>query len=162
MSDQPQAEPESVRDITTVRVLHAPRELVFCAFRDPQRLAKWWGPNGFTNSFREFDFREGGNWRFTMKGPDGVEYPNENVFVEVTPPERITLKHVSNPQFQLTITLDQPLDKPEERTKIGWRMLFNTAAERDSVKKIVVPTNEQNLDRLEAELAAMAPQENRR
>ena len=142
----------SDREIATTRVLDASPELVFRAFSDPAHLARWWGPKGFTNTFHEFDLRPGGAWRFVMHGPDGAHYQNHSVFVEVVPPERIVINHVSGPHFHLTITLAEQAG----RTKLSWRMLFESAAECDKVKTFAVPANEQNLDRLETELAAMA------
>jgi uncharacterized protein YndB with AHSA1/START domain len=142
----------SDREIATTRVLDASPDLVFRAFSDPAHLARWWGPKGFTNTFHEFDLRPGGAWRFVMHGPDGAHYQNHSVFVEVVPPERIVINHVSGPHFHLTITLAEQAG----RTKLSWRMLFESAAECDTVKTFAVPANEQNLDRLETELAAMA------
>ena len=72
------AEALSDREIVTTRVFDAPRELVFKAWTDPDHLAKWWGPKGFTNTFQEFDMRPGGVWRFIMHGPDGVDYKNKS------------------------------------------------------------------------------------
>src|SRR4051794_12623895 len=91
----------SDREIVATRVFDAPRELVFKAWTDPEHLAQWWGPTGFTNTFHEFDLRPGGVWRFVMHGPDGVDYKNENVFVEIVKPERIVFDHVSGPKFQV-------------------------------------------------------------
>ncbi|HUM14879.1 MAG TPA: SRPBCC family protein [Candidatus Nitrosotalea sp.] len=142
----------SDREIVTARLIDAPRERVFEAFRDPEHLSRWWGPKGFTSTFHEFDLRPGGVWRFILHGPDGASYPNESVFVEVVKPERIVVQHVSRPQFEMTITLADEAGK----TRLGWRMRFETAAECARVKAIAVGANEQNLDRLEAELARMA------
>lgn len=142
----------SAREIVTARVVGARRELVFEAFADSDRLARWWGPAGFTNTFHEFDFRPGGNWRFVMHGPNGADYQNTSVFIEVRP-ERIVFDHVSGPQFRMTITL---AEEDGGRTRITWRMLFDSTAERDRIRKVAVEANEQNLDRLEAELATMA------
>lgn len=58
-------------EIVATRILDAPREVVFRAFTDPDRLAHWWGPKGFTNTFHQFDPRPGGKWRFVMCGPAG-------------------------------------------------------------------------------------------
>ncbi len=80
------------RDIVNRRVLPASRGKVFTAFRDPVRLAQWWGPVGFTNEFHEFDFRPGGAWRFTMRGPDGASYALDKRFEKIAPPERIVLR----------------------------------------------------------------------
>ena len=143
---------ESGRELTTTRVLDAPRERVFRAFSEAEHLAQWWGPQGFTNTFQEFDLRAGASWRYVMHGPNGADYPNESVVVEVVKPERIVLEHVSGPRFRLTITLAPEAGK----TRITWRMLFPSAADCDKVRGLAVPANEQNLDRLEARLAAMA------
>jgi uncharacterized protein YndB with AHSA1/START domain len=138
--------PAADRELVTSRMIDAPRERVFKAFSDPAHLAQWWGPKGFTNTFHEFDFRPGGRWRFVMHGPDGANFPNESVFIEILPTERVVLKHVSNPQFEMTITLHEK----DAKTEVGWRQVFNSAAERNRVAKFAVEANEQNLDRLAA------------
>jgi uncharacterized protein YndB with AHSA1/START domain len=140
------------REIVTTRVLNAPRELVFKAWTDPDQLVHWWGPKGFTNTFHEFDMRPGGIWRFVMHGPDGVDYQNKSVFVEVVNPERIVFDHVSGPRFQVVVTFAEQAGK----TTLTFRMRFESAAECDKVKSFAVEGNEQNLDRLEAQLAKMA------
>jgi uncharacterized protein YndB with AHSA1/START domain len=58
---------------------------VYAAFADPIRLAKWWGPKDFTNTFEIFEFKVGGSWKFIMHGPDGSNYPNESVFRVLDP-----------------------------------------------------------------------------
>jgi uncharacterized protein YndB with AHSA1/START domain len=151
MSARPPApqEPESERELATSRLIEAPRERVFAAFRDPARLARWWGPKGFRNTFQEFDLKPGGRWLFVMHGPDGGDYPNESVFVEVKPPKRIVFNHVSSPRFEMTITFEDE----RGRTRVGWRQLFETAAELTRVAKFAEVANEQNLDRLANEVA---------
>ena len=142
----------SDRELVTTRVLDAPRERVFSAFSDAAHLAQWWGPQGFRNTFHEFDLRAGGAWRYTMHGPNGADYPNESVFVEIVKPERIVIEHVSGPRFRLTITLTAEAG----RTRLTWRQRVPTAADCDKIKALAIPANEQNLDRLEARLAQMA------
>jgi uncharacterized protein YndB with AHSA1/START domain len=146
------AQAPSDREIVTTRVFDAPRERVFEAWTDPDHLAQWWGPKGFTNTFEEFDLRPGGNWRFVMHGPDGVDYKNHSVFVEVVKPERIVFDHVSGPQFQVTATFAEQAG----RTRLTFRMLFESAAKCEMVKGFAVEANEQNFDRLEVELEKMA------
>jgi uncharacterized protein YndB with AHSA1/START domain len=135
--------------IATSRVVDAAPAQVFAAFSDPHRLERWWGPKGFTNTFSVFEFRPGGQWRFTMHGPDGGNYPNESVFVEVTPSRRIVIRHLNPPHFTMTVTLSEERGK----THVEWHMLFESAEECERVKKYAAGANEQNLDRLEAELA---------
>jgi uncharacterized protein YndB with AHSA1/START domain len=139
------------RQIVSTRVLDAPRELVFEAWMDPHHLAQWWGPKGFTNTFEEFDMRPGGVWRFVMHGPNGDDYKNASVFVEVVKPERIVFQHVSRPRFRVTATFAELAGK----TRVTFQMLFETAAECAKVKVYAVEANEQNFDRLEAQLARM-------
>jgi uncharacterized protein YndB with AHSA1/START domain len=154
MNEKPGAGSESTadRELVTSRLIDAPRERVFSAFGDPAHLAQWWGPKGFTSTFHEFDLRSGGTWRFTMHGPDGGSYPNESVFVEVVAPERVVFKHVSGPQFEMTIAFAAKGDK----TVVGWRQVFNTAAECRRVAKFAVEANEQNLDRLASHVLEVA------
>ncbi len=141
------------RDIVTTRVLNAPRERVFKAWTDPDQLVHWWGPKGFTNTFHEFDLRPGGIWRFVMHGPDGVDYQNKSVFVEVVNPERIIFDHVSGPRFQVVVSFGEQSGK----TELTFRMRFESAAECDKVKAFAIEAKEQNFDRLEAQLAKMGP-----
>ena len=141
----------SEREIITTRVFDAPRELVFKAFMEPEHLAHWWGPKGFTNTFHEFDPRPGGVWRFVMHGPDGKDYKNESVFVEIVKPERIVFDHVNWPQFRMTIRFEDLGDK----TRFSFHMVFKSPADCDKVKGFAIEGNEQNFDRLQAELAAM-------
>ena len=94
----------------------------------------------------------GGVWRFVMHGPDGVDYKNKSVFVEIVEPERIVFQHESGPRFQVTATFAEQAG----RTRLTFEMLFETAAACASVKRYAVDANEQNFDRLEAELARTA------
>jgi len=75
------------------RVIKAPREKVFDVFTNPDHLAQWWGPRGFTTSTFEMDVRPGGRWRYIMHGPDGTDYDNRIVYTEVVRPERLVYVH---------------------------------------------------------------------
>lgn len=137
------------REFFHSRLIDAPREQVFAAFSDPARLTRWWGPNGFTSTFHAIEFRPGGAWRFVLHGPDGMDYPNENVFTDIVAHERIVLEHLSaTHHFLMTITLTAD----GARTRVGWRQVFDTAAEKQRIEHYVTPANEQNLDRLAAEV----------
>lgn len=145
------AEALSDRELASSRVLDAPRKRVFKAWTDPHHLARWWGPKGFTNTFDEFDLRPGGHWRFVMHGPDGTNYKNHSIFVEVVEPERIVFNHISGPKFQVTVTFAEQAGK----TTLTFRMLFESVAECERVKVFAVEANEQNFDRLAAQLEKM-------
>jgi uncharacterized protein YndB with AHSA1/START domain len=138
-----------IRTLATSRVLDFTPEKIFAAMADPARLARWWGPNGFTNTFHEFDFRTGGVWKYTMHGSNGGNYPNESLFAEVVPNQTVVIRHTSSPHYTLTITLEEI----DGKTKLGWRQSFDTVDMCNRVREVCVPANEQNLDRLAAELA---------
>ena len=137
--------------LVTSRVLPFSPQAVFAAMADPQRLARWWGPAGFHSTFEAFDFRPGGEWRFTMHGPDGTAYPNHNVFEGIEPGRRVVVRHPSPTHaFRLTIGL-----QPEgEGTRVVWHQAFDDPEECERMAPVCIPANEQNLDRLHAELAS--------
>jgi uncharacterized protein YndB with AHSA1/START domain len=125
------------RSIIGSRVFNAPRDLVFAAFSDPEHLAQWWGPDGFTLTTIAFDFRVGGVWRFVMHGPDGRDYQNRVTYDDIVPPQRIAYHHgggddVEPVQFTTTVTFEE-IGKGQ--TRIVWHGTFPTAAERARVIK---------------------------
>ena len=133
---------------STRREIPAAPGQIFAALSNPERLARWWGPAGFTNTFQVFEFREGGRWSFVMHGPDGGNYPNETVFVKISADAAVVVQHVSEPKFVLTIRLTAS----DAGTVVSWEQKFERADVAASMAHIVVPANEQNLDRLAAEL----------
>jgi uncharacterized protein YndB with AHSA1/START domain len=92
-------------DMTIVRVFDAPRHLVWKAWTEPQHLAQWFGPKGFTNPVCEVDPRPGGTLRITMQSPDGTLYPMVAVFNEVVELERLvwttSVEHEGNVSFDI-------------------------------------------------------------
>lgn len=139
----------SDREIMSSRDLAFSREQVFAAFSNPERLARWWGPAGFRNTFHQFEFKPGGQWVFTMHGPDGTNYENRSVFRTVSP-DKIVFDHVCDPLFQMTITLSE---LPNGGTRMIWRMAFDTVDLRDKIARFAKDANEQNCDRLAEELS---------
>jgi uncharacterized protein YndB with AHSA1/START domain len=71
------------------RVLPAPWALVFRAHTDPDLLAKWWGPSGFSSPSIELDLRVGGRYRIAMQPPDGVLFYLTGEFLDVDAPSRL-------------------------------------------------------------------------
>jgi uncharacterized protein YndB with AHSA1/START domain len=141
------------REIVAMRVIDAPRELVWRAWTDPEHIVQWWGPNGFTTTIQQMDVRPGGLWKFVMHGPDGIDYQNKVVYDEIVKPERIVYTHTGGAQFRSTITFEKQGDK----TRLTVRMVFDTASERERVAKKfgAVEGLDQTLGRLNAYLAKM-------
>jgi len=125
------------------RKIEASVEAVFQAIADPLRLARWWGPDGFTNAIHKFEFTPGGNWDFTMHGPDGASYPNQSILTEIIPNSSVVIKHVSQPHFLLTISLTPSMNG----TLISWVQEFEDPTMAANIRHIVEPANEQNLTR---------------
>ena len=121
------------REIVVSRAIDGPRHLVFQAFTEARHLARWFGPNGFTLTTEAFAFHPGGEWRFTMHGPDGTDYLNWVQWQEIVPPERLVYHQGQHPgdadAFLATVTLAEE----GGTTRITLRALFNTKAQRDEV-----------------------------
>jgi hypothetical protein len=81
-------------------------------------------------------------------GTDGTDYANENVFAEIEAPHKVVVQHESEPHFRLTISLAPS----EAGTLLSWSQAFASAEVASRIEHIVVPANEQNLDRLTAEV----------
>ncbi|MCC2686647.1 MAG: Activator of Hsp90 ATPase 1 family protein [Paenibacillaceae bacterium] len=141
------------KGITNQREYNFTQQQLFAAWTNPKLLARWWGPNGFTNTYHEFDLRQGADWRYTMHGPNGVDYPNHMKLVEITPSEKIILDHQGSPEFRLTATFD---DLGGGRTRLTFDQQFAKAEEFVEAVKYCVEANEQNLDRLGALLIETA------
>ena len=131
------------------RVLRHTPQRVFEAFAKPELLARWWGPDGFTNTFEVFEFIVGGRWKLVMHGPNGSHHPNESVFLELKVPSAVVIHHVSTPRYVLRVTLATCAGG----TAIEWAQEFEDGAVADRIRHIAEPANEQNLNRLQAVLA---------
>jgi uncharacterized protein YndB with AHSA1/START domain len=136
----------SDREISTTRVFDAPRELVWKVWTEPEHIAKWWGPRGFSTTTEKMDVRPGGEWRHVMHGPDGKDYQNRITYVEVVKPERIVYDHDSFPPFRAFVTFTAV----GEKTELSMRMLFETAELRDKTDKTfgAIKGQKETIDRL--------------
>lgn len=150
----------SDREIVITRVFDAPRELVFDVWTSPKHVGKWWGPNGFSITTSEMSVKTGGVWRYMMHGPDGRNYPNKMVFIEVTKPERLVYHHSDDGEgevpieFHTTVTFEDVGGK----TKLTMRSIFPTAEGRDRVVREygAIEGGQQHLARLAEHLQTMA------
>lgn len=81
------------QEITLSRTFPAPKDLVFEVWTKPEHVENWWGPDGFTITTHQMDFRVGGMWRYIMHGPDGTDFPNRIVYTLIEPTDRIEYDH---------------------------------------------------------------------
>jgi uncharacterized protein YndB with AHSA1/START domain len=148
------------RETVLSRVFDAPRELVFRAWTEKEHLPRWFGPKGFTCTTHEIDIREGGRWRFDMRGPDGTVWPNRMVFLQVKYPERLVIEHGADkdegedPQlFHVIVTFDA---QGKDKTVVTMRQLHSTRERRDAVIGFgAVELGYQTLDKLAQHLTSL-------
>jgi uncharacterized protein YndB with AHSA1/START domain len=143
---------DEARSIGATRVFDAPRELVFDTWTDAKHISNWWGPRGFTTTTQEMDVRPGGQWIFVMHGPDGTDYPNEIVYLEVVRSERLVYTHGPAPIFDVTVTFEEI---GSNKTRMTMRSFFASAEMRDQVAEEfgAVEGMHQTLDRFEEQVA---------
>ena len=139
-------------DIRSTWIAATPSQ-VYAAMADPARIARWWGPDGFTNTIHQYDFRIGGDWRLTMHGPDGKDYPNESRFTRLVPDQLFEIEHLNGHHFVLTLALEAH----ESGTRIRWQQTFDTVEHYQPIALFVATANAQNLERLAAEVRRPLP-----
>lgn len=146
--------PTANRELFATRLYAAPRALVFRMWTEPEHLAKWWGPNGFTSTIGRMDVRPGGDWELVMHGPDGRNYDNRMKYVEVDAPNRLVYDHDSHPPFRATVTFEDA----GPYTKVSMHMLFATIEQRDQTIRVFGAAEGlvQTLGRLDKELQHMS------
>ncbi len=124
-------------ELQIIRVYDAPVKLVWEAWTDPEKAAKWWGPRGFTITTKSKDFRVGGKWIYTMHGPDGVDYPNMTTYHEIVKYEKMVYDHGGNEErqklFTVTVTFKEELGK----TIMNMIMTLDTPEAAKEIKKFI-------------------------
>jgi uncharacterized protein YndB with AHSA1/START domain len=113
------------------KVLPATRPRVFAACVEPEQLAEWWGPAGFTAPRVDLDVRNGGRYRITMQPPDGEEFHLRGRYSEVDPPQRLVYTfewEEPDPDDQETQVTLSFLDHPEGTKIVVDQASFTTHA----------------------------------
>ncbi len=148
--------------IISTRLLAAPRALVWKILTTPEHLKHFWGPDGFTNTFKEYDLRVGGQALFTMHGPDGTDYPNRFKFITIDAPRFLAFDHDNGGEGPVDHKFRGELELFEEgaKTRIELRLIEASMAQRDAIAQFAVEGGLQNLDRLAAYVAPMVAAKN--
>ncbi|MBW0435646.1 SRPBCC domain-containing protein [Leptospira yasudae] len=158
------------RELVLTRIFDAPRKLVYKVWTQPKHVAQWWGPKDFTNPVCEIDLRVGGEYRLTMRSPDGNDYPVKGVFLEVIENEKIvrtdlmdehpiewmeTLnKELGNEQASPNYVETVTFEDYENKTKVTIHSRFQSNAVRDAFRNMgMVEGWTESLVRFEAELS---------
>jgi uncharacterized protein YndB with AHSA1/START domain len=148
------------REICTTRQIDAPRELVWKAWTDIENITNWWGPHGFSTTTKQFDFKVGGTWLFTMHGPDGRDYANRVVYSRIEKPARLSYKHMGEEEYSdILFEADVQFDEEHGKTRVTLRSVFATAQERDYVVENhgAIEGAQNTLQRFESYVATLKP-----
>ncbi len=89
MAIEATAQNKNETELVIVREFDAPRDLLWAVWNEKDHMEQWFGPRGFTTRIDHLDFREGGEMRLVMIGPDGTEYPSSGYFKEIDPPRKV-------------------------------------------------------------------------
>ncbi len=140
------------RSLRTTATLKASAELMWKVWTDPEHVIHWWGPDGFSSTIHQMDLTEGGEWRLTLHGPDGTNYPNRSIFKEIIPLKKIVFEHF-NPHFVTTVIFEEK----KNEIQIDWTMLFDTTEMHDIVVKVhkADEGQQQNIERLKKYLTQL-------
>jgi uncharacterized protein YndB with AHSA1/START domain len=143
---------EKDREVLVSATIEARRALVFEAFSEVRHLSKWFGPTGFTTTTHAFEFRTGGVWDYTMHGPEGTDYLNHVEYLEISPPERIVMRHGSRRDDPDAFISTVTFDKRAGECQVTLRSVFKTREQRDHVvdRYYAIEGAEQTLSRLVA------------
>jgi uncharacterized protein YndB with AHSA1/START domain len=123
------------RELTIRRTFNAPRALVFRAWTEPEHLARWSCPRGFTSTGNQGELRVGGAFSAGMRSPQGTEHRLRGVYREIVPPERLVFTHcwldergTPGPETLVTVTLTERDGRTEMTFHQG---IFASVAVRD-------------------------------
>jgi uncharacterized protein YndB with AHSA1/START domain len=124
-------------EISIIRTYDAPVKAVWDAWTDPARTAQWWGPRGFTLTTHGKDLRPGGSWRYTMHGPDSVDYPNKTLYLEVEDHAKLVYDHGGNddrpPMFRVTVVFSEV----DGKTRMEMNMALPTPEAAEQTRKFI-------------------------
>jgi uncharacterized protein YndB with AHSA1/START domain len=121
-------------DLTITRTFDAPRELVFEAWTNPDHLARWWGPTGFTAESVTVELDEGGAWRTCIRGYD-KELWSSGVYHEIKRPERLVFSFAwedpaGTPGHDTLVTV--VFEERDGKTEMTFHQeIFETVEDRD-------------------------------
>lgn len=129
------AAPAAERELTMRRTFDAPRALVFRAWTEPQHLAQWSCPRGFTMIENRGELRVGGAFFAWMRSPQGEDHRMRGVYREIVAPERLVFTHAwldargaPGPETLVTVTLAERNGRTEMTFHQG---IFDSVASRD-------------------------------
>lgn len=120
------AKSKKPNELRLIREYDAPLKMVWDAWNDPKQAAKWWGPRGFTITHKSKDLRPGGQWIYTMHGPDGKDWPNIATYHEVEPYAKLVYDHGATPTTPPLFRVTVYFTEKNGKTTIDMSMAFES------------------------------------
>jgi uncharacterized protein YndB with AHSA1/START domain len=140
MSDSKTRTSAEGNDLVLTRIIDAPREKVFNAWTDPALLKQWFAPLPWTTPVVETDVRAGGANFFVMRSPEGNDFPNHGVYLEVVKNERLVFtdafKKAWEPSDKPFMTVVLTFEDQGGKTKYTARVRHWNAADREAHEKM--------------------------
>ena len=128
------------RDLILKRVFNASPEKVFKAWTEPALLKQWFAPLPWTTVKVEIDVRGGGASLVVMRSPDGKEYPNHSVYLEVVKNERLVFTDAFTMAWELSekpfMLVDLKFEAQGETTNYSARVRHWSIADREAHEKM--------------------------
>jgi uncharacterized protein YndB with AHSA1/START domain len=124
-------------ELRIVREYDAPVQLVWDAWTDPEQVAQWWGPRGFTLTHHSKDLRPGGHWHYTMHGPDGTDYENRAAYLEVEPLKKLVYDHGGNHDRPALFRVTAIFTEKNGKTTLDMTMALATPEAAKEIKKFI-------------------------
>lgn len=125
-------------ELTLSRIYDAPVKAVWDAWVEPEQVAQWWGPRGFTITNHSKDVRTGGHWHYTMHGPDGTDYPNKTKYLEVETYKRMVYDHGANDTQPALFRVTVLFSEAKGKTKMDMTMTWPTPEIAEEMKKFII------------------------
>lgn len=124
-------------EIHIIRFYDAPLQVVWDAWTEPEQTAQWWGPRGFTLTTHSKDLRVGGIWHYTMHGPDGTDYPNKTLYLEVEKHRKLVYDHGGNDERAPLFRVEVLFAEKSGKTKMDMRMILSSPEAAAETKKFI-------------------------
>jgi uncharacterized protein YndB with AHSA1/START domain len=143
-------------DLVAVRVLSAPRRMVFDAWTKPEHVTQWLlGPDGWTMPVCEIDLRAGGTWHWVWRKGSGKEMAMSGSYREVKPPERLVWTEKWGPEWPETVNT-MVLTEKEGRTTCTITTSYPSKEAREAALQTGMKEgSERSFERLDAMLAEL-------
>lgn len=123
--------------ISLTRVYDAPLQAVWEAWINPEEVAQWWGPRGFTLTTHSRDLRSGGHWHYTMHGPDGTDFENTTQYIEVVPKQRMVYDHGGHQERPPLFRVNVLFTERAGRTQLDMSMTLATPEAAEEMRGFI-------------------------